>query len=544
MRAFEALAKYLSEERTGHPVFGLMGDANLAYLGAFIEREGGHYVTATLEGGAVSMGDGWARTTGNVAVVSVTHGPALTNTLTSLIEATKAHTPMVLLTGSTPEVNEHFQYFDIEGFARLAGTEMVKVRRAVDLEAVLDRAFIRAASGQIPVVVDVPYDILSTEVGYRAPRLPEVRDRSRWPDPESVDEALGLLLSAKRPLILAGRGAVISGAREELLELARAINAPVMTSLLAKDYFDGEPENLGLHGTFSTQEAISYMTDVDVVISFGASLNQFTTDNFDLLRDRIVIQIDLNPAALSRFGPATHTVGSDARQMAKALMIRLREADVEVKYAAYMDTVANSSDCKDQYDSTTGNGYIDMRDASRWLNSVLPPGAQQVCDLGRFMYSTWPHITVDPERWIYMGSFGSIGLGTAAAVGAATARQEVPTALYVGDGGAMQGLVELNTAVRNKLPLIVMVLNDQCYGAEYLKLQISGSSPEPARVSWPSFAEVARGMGAKAVRATSLDDLEGAAEAVRTGQFPLLIEVRVDPANATNRPGLTAATAD
>src|SRR5699024_9445445 len=100
MRLFEAVGRYLAEERNKDPVFGLLGDANLGYMGAFVERENGNYIAAVHEGGAVSMGDGWARSTGKVAVVTVTHGPALTNTLTALTEATKSKTPIVLLSGS------------------------------------------------------------------------------------------------------------------------------------------------------------------------------------------------------------------------------------------------------------------------------------------------------------------------------------------------------------------------------------------------------------------------------------------------------------
>src|SRR5699024_7501298 len=110
MRVYEAVARYLAEERDGRPVFGLMGDANLGYLGAYMEHEGGRYIGAALEGGAVSMADGWSRQTEGVGVVSLTHGPALTNTLTALTEAVRSHSPIVLLAGSPPEVNGHFQY--------------------------------------------------------------------------------------------------------------------------------------------------------------------------------------------------------------------------------------------------------------------------------------------------------------------------------------------------------------------------------------------------------------------------------------------------
>ncbi|MGO1452156.1 MAG: thiamine pyrophosphate-binding protein [Brevibacterium yomogidense] len=540
MRVYEAVARYLAEERAGRPVFGLMGDANLGFLGAYMEHEGGRYIGAALEGGAVSMADGWARQTDEVGVASVTHGPALTNTLTALTEAVRSHSPIVLLTGSPPEVNGHFQYTDIEGFARYAGAGFVKVRRADELLAMLDKAFMLAAASSTAVVLDVPFALLRHEVEYRAPKLPTVRGHRVLPDTESVDEALALLVSAKRPLLVAGRGAVVSGAREQILELSRAINAPVMTTVLAKDYFDGEPENLGIHGTLSNAVAIDYMADVDVVLTFGASLNAHTTDKFDLMKGRILIQSDADPAALSGYGPADQVIVADAAALAQALLDRLVESEIDVKHAAYMDAIAAAPhrEAKDMYTSTTGDGYIDMRDATRWFSGALPKGAPQVSDVGRFVYSTWPHITVDAERWVYAGTFGSIGLGTATAVGVAAAHPDVPTGLYVGDGGLMQGIVELSTAVRHNLPLVVMVLNDDCYGAEYLKLDHFGSSVENALIDWPSFADVARSLGAQAVRATSMEDLESAEQLIADGQFPLLIEVIADPHKVANRPGL------
>lgn len=544
MKVFEAVAKYLAEERAGRPVFGLMGDANLGYLGAFLEREAGNYIAAALEGGAVSMADGWARATGEVGVASVTHGPALTNTLTALTEAVKSRSGMVLLGGSPPEVDGHFQYVDIEGFARFAGAAFVKVRQEDELLRMLDKAFTRAAQDSVPVILDVPFHLLRKEIEYRAPQIASVQGRRVGPDADSVDEALAALTFAKRPLLIAGRGAVASGAREEILALSRAINAPVMTTLMAKDYFDGEPENLGIHGTLSNVPALSYMADVDVVMTFGASLNSFTTDKFELLKDRVLIQTDISPAALGSHGPATQAIVADAKALAQTMLERLEEADMVAEPAEYMKTVAAAPDreAKDLYESTTGDGFIDMRDATSWFSRVLPEGAMQVCDVGRFVYSTWPHITVDPERWAYIGAFGSIGLGTAAAVGAAAARSDTPTGLYVGDGGLMQGLVELNTAVRHNLPLVVLVLNDQCYGAEYLKLDYFGSKVDWATFEWPSFAEVARSLGAHAIRATSMADLEPAAKAIEDQQFPLVIEIVADPHKVANRPGIVPTT--
>lgn len=546
MKVFEAVAKYLAEERAGRPIFGLMGDANLGYLGAFLERESGYYISAVLEGGAVSMADGWARATGEVGVVSVTHGPALTNTLTALTEAVKSRSGMVLIGGSPPEVDGHFQYVDIEGFAKFAGAAFVKVRQARELLQMLDKAFTRAAQDQTPVVLDIPYQLLRQDVEYRAPRIAPVHGRRRGPDPDAVDEALAALMFAKRPLLLAGRGAVQSHARDEILALARAINAPVMTTLMAKDYFDGEPENLGIHGTLSNGVALSYMADVDVVMSFGASLNSFTTDKSALLKDRVLIQTDIDPAALGHHGPADQLIVADAKTLAQDMLDRLEEADMGVPRAAYMDSLAAAPgrEARSHYESTTGDGFVDMRDATSWFSDTLPTDAMQVCDVGRFLFSTWPHITVNPERWAYVGAFGAIGLGTATAIGAAAARPNAPTGLYVGDGGLMQGLIELSTAVRHKLPLVILVLNDQCYGAEYLKLDSFGSKVDWSTFEWPSFADVARSMGAHAVRATSMEDLEPAKQAIEAQHFPLVIEIVADPQKVANRPGMVPAVVE
>lgn len=215
MKLYEAVANYLADERAGRPLFGLMGDANLTFLGLYEDRHGGSYISAALEGGAVSMADGWARATGEVGVATVTHGPALTNTLTALAEAVRARTALVLLAGSPPDVNGHFQYTDIEGFAKFAGAVFVKVRKDRELLPMLDKAFAHAATASTPVVIDIPFDLMRNEVDYRAPKLPDRAGARPRPDADSVDEALARLVSAKRPLIVAGRGAVSSGARTE-----------------------------------------------------------------------------------------------------------------------------------------------------------------------------------------------------------------------------------------------------------------------------------------------------------------------------------------
>lgn len=548
MKAFHVIAKFLAHERAGKPVFGLMGDANLAFLGAFIEAEKGNYVGAVREGGAVSMAEGYARMSGEVGVASVTHGPALTNTLTELTEAARGRAPIVVIYGDTPTHNEHFQYFDSQAFARAAGAHYERVLTPELLVTTMRKAFLRARLDSVPVLLDIPFPLMKAELEWTPPALTHAAPQAIAPDTDAVDEALGLLMSAKRPFVLAGRGAVAAGARDAILALARKVNAPVLTSLLAKQLFEGEPENLGIHGTLSTPAAIEYMGEADVVLSLGASLNNWQTDHYQLLEGKQVIQSDIDPAAIAKFGPVAQAVVGDARLVSEAMVARLDEIGHEPRRAAYLEKIAQTPfrESRDLFVPHTGDGFVDMRHAALTLSEALPQGTVNITDVGRFCYSVWPHIDVTPGRWHYAGYFGSIGLGIAEGVGAALAVDDAPTVVWAGDGGSMQGLLEISTAVRAKAPLLVVVMNDQCYGAEYGKLQAVGWHAETSFLEWPSFAESAAGLGAETLRVTSAQELEAAAarvsawsaESVAGDARPLLIEVVADAHKVSIHPAV------
>ncbi|MGN5238585.1 thiamine pyrophosphate-binding protein [Rhodococcus sp. SJ-3] len=150
MKTYQLAAQSLSECGVG-TIFGLMGDVNLAYLGDFVENHGGEFVAAVAEGGAVSMADGYARMTGGVGVASVTHGPAVTNCTTALVEAVRSRSAVLLLTGGTPDVRDHFQDLDLEGFARLTGAEYRRVRKADAVGADIAEALARVAATRVPL---------------------------------------------------------------------------------------------------------------------------------------------------------------------------------------------------------------------------------------------------------------------------------------------------------------------------------------------------------------------------------------------------------
>lgn len=326
-----------------------------------------------------------------------------------------------------------------------------------------------------------------------------------------------------------------AGARDDILRLARLLDAPVMTTLLAKDLFHGEPENLGIHGNLSSGVAAEEIARADCVLAFGASLNTFTTDGNALLRGKSVIQCDDRVDAAGRFGLVSLALIADAGLAARAMCAQLAEAGHTSpgtrRVTALQDKLTTAR--QKSYRSITGGGTVDMRDAMKWLGEVLPSGAQVVTDMGRFSFAAWKHLDVTPGRFTVPGTFGSIGLGIGTAVGAAAARRDVPTVCIAGDGGGMMGILELSTAVRYELPLVVVILNDNCYGAEYRKLAELGLNTKHSEVAWPEFAEVGRSLGAQAVTVREEKDLTVAAEAIVNGAFPLLIEIKADPARRT-----------
>jgi len=545
MKLHEAIAKFLADERGTQPVFGLMGDANLAFLGDYIEREGGTYVPAVGENGAVLMAYGYARASRGLGVATVTHGPALTNTLTGLTEAVRAQAPLVLLTGDTPDVHEFFQHTDISGFAQHAGAQFERVRSAGTALSTLAKAFTRARFESRPVVVDIPLPLMSADVDYAVPTWPSFALQRIRPDSDCVESAAAMLLAAKRPLVVAGLGAVRSGAGDAVLELARLIDAPVMTSLLGRELFSGQPENLGIFGTLSSRLGSDHIGQSDVVLALGASLNNWQTDSYRLLADKRVIQVDSDPEALAKYGPISLGVVADAGAAAEDLLEILRDVGQESSGSRRLAEIAeaNAGENREHFISTTGGGYVDAREAAVEIDRVLPPGTRQLTDVGRFTVSVWPHITPAPGTMDYPGYFGSIGLGIGAGVGVASVDQALPTVVWVGDGGAMQGLVEITTAVRQSLPLIIVVINDGCYGAEYLKLIDVGAKPENAFMAWPSISRAAEGLGAEGIRVTDREQLTAAvvrieeysAQAAGDGvTCPLVIEVIADPHQMAN----------
>ena len=534
MLGHDAVAQALVDEGVD-TVFGVLGDGNLFIGEALVRIHDVNYISATHEANAVSMAEGWSKATGRVGVATCTLGPGLTNTTTAMVEGVKNRTPMIVLTGDTPqEMRHHLQRIDQHALVTATGAGFEPVNAPETIAEDVARAFRRARAERRPIALNVPLTFEWEEVDYVPARRVEVPNTAVKADPDSLDEAVGIIASAVRPLVLGGRGAHLAGARDALVALAGRLGAPLTTSLLGSAMFRGEPHDLGVHGTLSHSLAAETFVQADCIISFGASLNQFTTDEGQLLSDKRIVQVDLHSEAIGHYQPADATVIGDARLVAETMIEMLDSIDHRPAAFAGDDLAQRLRDFdrRGDVDDRSTDDSLDLRTFTLEVDSMLPDDRVVACDAGLFMLWGLNLSVPDPGSLITSHGFGAIGLGMSTAIGAAVANPERPTVLAIGDGGFMMGgMVELSTAAHMGLDLIVLLYNDGSYGAEHVQLYAKGMDRSASKHEWPDLVEVAQSFGCAATRVSNRDELADLGDVIknRDTSRPLLIECVVDP---------------
>lgn len=517
-------------------LFGLMGDANMAYMSDWVEA-GGTLIQPVMEAGAVGMADGYSRSTGRLGVVSVTHGPGVTNSLTALTEAVRSNSCVLLLTGETLSKRYQRQELDLRAAAALAGAEYRRVLTPENLVDDLAMAAMRVMSNRTPLLLDIPHGLLLADVDYTRSVFfdPDAASApaATSPDPDALDRALGVIASARRPIVLAGRGCVGPGCPEALVELANTIGAPVATTLLGRGLFHDHDFNLGIFGTLSHPVATETIGQADCIIAFGASLNHLTTVDNGLLADKRVVHCDSEIRSLGRHAGVDVAVLGDAGAVARAMVSALNAGEIAptaFRSEALREALSTRNP-SDEFEDVSPPGTVDIRSVCVALNSALPPDRLVVTDVGRSRTMAWPYLHVThPRDFAHAGNFGSIGLGTAVALGASVANPNRLTVSVVGDAGGAMAFSEFMLAVRHRLKFVSLMFNDGAYGAEYQKLPEYDIDPKHSLIQWPSFADVAKAYGGHSMVVRTMDDLDKAVAMIENEQLPLLIEVMVDPA--------------
>jgi thiamine pyrophosphate-dependent acetolactate synthase large subunit-like protein len=510
-------------------MFGLMGDANLFMVDSFVRDCDGRFVPAAHEGSSVLMALAYAHVAGKVGVATVTHGPALTNCITALTEGARGHIPMVLLAGDTPVSNpRHLQGIDQRELVKATGAGFEQVRSPDTVSMDVARAFYRAQVERRPIVLNIPADFMWQEVIHEVRVLDVFTAPGGVAQGDILDQAIGMIASARRPLILAGGGAV--AARDQLIKLADRLETPLATTLKAKGLFNDHPYNIDIFGTLSTPAAYELIAQSDCIVCFGTGLHDFTTDRGKLMKDKRIVQVDVEPTAIGGGLHPDAALVADAGLTAETIFYWLDEAEIPSSgFTRELDIETLTAHPVGP--NKTADNCINYVHALERLEKALPADRVLLTDGGRFMTEVWCRISApDPQSFVATTNFGSIGIGLQEAIGAGLAVPDRPVVLFIGDGGFMMGGInEFNTAVRLGLDLIVIVANDSAYGAEHIQFLDRKMDPSLTEFHWPSFAEVATSLGGQGIEVRTNEELETALAALEVRKGPFLIELCLDP---------------
>jgi thiamine pyrophosphate-dependent acetolactate synthase large subunit-like protein len=352
------------------------------------------------------------------------------------------------------------------------------------------------------------------------------------PDSESIAEAARLLARGRRPLLIAGRGAVLAGARKPIEQLARAAGALLATSAVANGLFAGNPYYLGISGGFAAPTAAELIRRADVVVSFGASLNMWTTRQGRLIdAGAHVIQVDVEEDAIGAHRPAEVALVGDAAETARALLELVGHGSPATwRTPELAEEIARRRWRETPFQDASGEGRIDPRTLAVGLDDLLPSERLLACDGGHFMGWLPMYCRVpDKQGMVFTQAFQAIGGGFATAVGAAAARPDRLVVCGFGDGGALMGISELETIVRLGLPVLAVVFNDAAYGAEVHHFGPEGADLDAVRFPDTDFAALGRAAGAEGVTVRSRGDLEQVRDWLERRERPLLVDAKIVP---------------
>ena len=536
MKAYEAIAQSLKAEGVTD-FFGLMGDGNMWLWGALCRDPAIKPYNARHESMAVSMADGYARTTGKVGVCMVTCGPGITQCGTSLIAAYRGRTPLVMVAGEIAAgAKNKTQTMDQRRFVEASSARFHTVTSLDNMAEEIAEAFYAARLHRVPVVLNLPMDLQEDEIDWDYDYRPStdfLPPRMATPSPDALAPVIEKLIAAERPVIIAGRGARASGAREAIIELADRVGAVLATSLQGKGYFAGHPWDIGIAGAFASAPSEQILADADFVLGVGAELGYYTTEGGLLFPSAEVARIDIK-AAPEEIGviPGLFVQG-DGRMSVVAINEALAARQVRKQGLRTAATRAILEAPPHQFD-TPGDG-LDPRKLAWHLGEKLPKGLLLTCGAGHFfswigMYTPLP----EGAEIQYSYQFGAVGQGIGVAIGTGAGNPGRQHVAVEGDGSLMFNLQELDTIVRHKMQMVLVVWNDSGYGAEVHKLVAKGFDEKLAQWESPDFVALAKAFGGDGVKLEKAADIGDAiAEGLRKGGL-YLIDARVSPSTPTD----------
>lgn len=511
-------------------VFGYPGGQVLnIYDSLYTHQDKINHILTAHEQGAAHAADSYARTTGKVGVVISTSGPGATNLVTGIANAYLDSVPMVAICGNVPTTQigtDSFQEIDITGITLPITKHNYFVGDVEDLADTIREAFKLAKSGRPgPVLIDVPKDVQIAGCEYE-PQPPTEKDKPFPAKQVRIEEAANIINSAKRPYIYFGGGLITSNAQEEMLALAEKIDSPIGCSLMGLSAIPTDhPRFLGMqgmHGHFASSMA---MHKSDLIISLGVRFNDRVTGNRQKFAPNSkIVHIDVDGSELCKNVNPLCGLRGDVKLTLEKLLPLLEESkkpEWEAKINSFRQEEINYLDNRDG---------LTPRKAILTLNKYLGENTAVCTDVGQHqMWSAQNLVFKTPRRFVSSGGLGTMGFGFGAAIGAAFGTKE-RSVLVTGDGSFGMNLIELATAVRYNIPIVILLFNNGVLGMvrQWQTLFYDKHYSNTVLERKTDFSALAKSFGAEGEEVTTLEDLDGALKRAFNTQGPYVIDCKID----------------
>jgi thiamine pyrophosphate-dependent acetolactate synthase large subunit-like protein len=510
LHVYDVLAKAFWQEDV-RTCFALLGDANMNWA-ARLSEQGCRMIYVRHEHCALAAAMAYARKSGEVAVATVTCGPGVTQLITALPAAVRAHLPIVVFAGEAPLKSGWYnQELDQAPLITATGAAYHRLHMPERMPVAVRDAFLQARRERRPVVIGIPFDLQSRP--WTGPEnLPKPsrellpRPSPMPPHPDDVAKAAQLLAGAERVVVLAGLGVVEAKAGAACRALAAKTGGLLSTTLPARGLFHEDPFCIGISGSFTPEVGLEYLKEADLVVAVGCSLAYHAGGGGQLWPKAKMLQIDIDPVGVSQGQEvARHHLRADARLGVEALTAALSSRSGSWRSEAMAKRIRDSK--PDSHVFKIEPGLLDPRDVVEALEKALPQDWEMVNSGGHCSWFFAQMPSRAQEKFLTIREFGAIGNGISFAMGVAAARPDRTVVLFDGDGSLMMHVQELETIRRHGLRILTVVMNDGAYGSEVHKLRSEGMIEDGSVFGYCDFAGIARGFGLAGRTFKKLDDL-------------------------------------
>ncbi|HWV17317.1 MAG TPA: acetolactate synthase 3 catalytic subunit [Rhodocyclaceae bacterium] len=519
----EIVIRCLQEEKV-EIIFGYPGGSVLHIYDELFKQDKIKHILVRHEQAAVHAADAYSRSSHKVGVCMVTSGPGVTNAVTGIATAYTDSIPMVVISGQAPTHmigQDAFQECDTVGITRPCVKHNFLVKDVKDLASTIKKAFYIASTGRPgPVLVDIPKDLGVDKCEYEYPKTVSIRSYNPATKGHSgqIKKAVQLLLEAKRPLIYAGGGIILSNTSDRLTKLAKMLEVPVTNTLMGLGGFPAtDKQNLGMLGMHGTYEANMAMQYADVVLAIGARFDDRVIGNPEDYGSvpRKIIHVDIDPSSIAKRVKVDVPIVGNLNEVLDELITQLKASDgkVEAKALAAWWKEIDGWRKKDSLKYKMGSEIIMPQYVIEKLYEVTGGEAIVTSDVGQHQMWAAQYYKFDkPRRWLNSGGLGTMGYGLPAAMGAIFANPKTPVACVTGEGSIQMNIQEMSTCKQFRLPVKIVNLNNRYLGMvrQWQEMFYGNRYSESYVDALPDFVKLAEAYGHVGIQITKPADVEPA----------------------------------